>query len=143
MGRVRWLMLGVGTVVVAVLPLSACVAVGAKGPTATDTAAVSDSVQWETTQGGRSPAVPRRAPADAAILMDAAGLAIAQGGGPAASRGGPADAATLIDSAEVDIVRAQPAPAGGGGGESAQVEDSVAFVIRDAGGKIKEQGIAD
>ena len=46
MGRVRWLILGVGTVAVAVLPLSACMAVGAKGPgTATDAAAVSDSVQ--------------------------------------------------------------------------------------------------
>ena len=98
-------------------------AVGAKEPgTATDAAAVSGSVQWETTRGGGSPAAPRRAPADAAILMDSAGLAIAQGG-PAASKGGPGDAATLIDSAEYDLVRAQPGPAGDGGGESAQLPD--------------------
>ena len=116
-GRVRWLILGVGTVVVAVLPLSACMAGGAEEPgTTTDTAAVSEFVQAEITKGGGSPAAPRR---------------------------DPTDAATLMDSAEANIVRAQPASTGGGDGESAQVQDSVAFVVRDADGNVKDRGIAN
>jgi len=143
-GRVRWLILGVGTVVVAVLPLSACMARGAEGPgTTTDNAAVSEFVQAEITKGGGSPAAPRRDPADEATLMAVAEVVTVQGVGPAASRAGPTDAATLMDSAEANIVRAQPPPTGGGDGESAQVQESVAFVVRDADGNIKEQGIAN
>ena len=62
------------------------------------------------------------------------------------------DSASLTDTAELEVRRGdaaatgspQPEPSGGGGsGEVARVTDSVRFVVRDAEGNIKEQGVAE
>ena len=64
----------------------------------------------------------------------------------------PSDSVSVTDTVELEFRpghtaatgSGQPEPSGGGGSrDEAHLTDSVQFVVRDASGRIKEQGVAD
>ena len=51
------------------------------------------------------------------------------------------DMATLEIQEGLEVTQDDATPSGGGSGESANIDDSAQFVIRDSDGNIKEQGV--
>ena len=114
-GQVRWLILGLGLLVVAVgLALAVWVSRGAGGTSIRAT--TQPSSNWA------------EAPKETLPTLDAFWLPVV-------------DTGTMTESVEAQARPTQVAPAAGGRAESSRVQENVEFIIQDGSGTVKEHQV--
>ncbi len=135
-GQVRWLSLGAGVLLVATVTFASCTSQQQADSSATDSTTINESVDLQIAEGTGS--TSNSSPRDTTTISDSTEVEVAE----EANSGLIGDTTTLSESTEIGVTQSPSTPGGGGGGgDHTLLQDTVTFIVRDADGVVKDQGI--